>query len=293
MEIVKIENLRKYYGNNRGIENVTFSVNKGEIFGFIGPNGSGKSTTIRILMGLIKKDSGNATVFDKEAGPDSSFINKRVGYVPSEINFYNDMRVGEFLDYSSKLKNGEGSDYSELVTLFELDVTKRIKELSFGNKKKVGIINAFLNDPELIILDEPTSGLDPLMQKRFYDLIKKSAKKGKTIVLSSHNLNEVKQLCERVAIIKEGEIVKIDEVHKIKEVKQVSITTKEKINFEKEEIRELVKQDYKYEFNYSGNINDLLKFLSAYELENVSIKEADLEETFKQYYERDERNENN
>ncbi|HEY8420101.1 MAG TPA: ABC transporter ATP-binding protein [Clostridia bacterium] len=206
---VQINNLKKYYGAHMGIEDVSFSVEAGEIYGFIGPNGAGKSTTIRILMGLLFPDSGSAQIFSKDVLKFDEEIKSRVGYVPSESVFYKNMRVKDILTYSAKLRGCDSKRIKELTELFELDVNKKGKELSFGNAKKVSIILATMHSPDLLILDEPTSGLDPVMQQRFFNLIEQERERGATVLLSTHILNDVQRVCDRAAIIKKGVIADI------------------------------------------------------------------------------------
>lgn len=289
MKIIESNSLNKYYGINKGVEDVSFDVYKGEIFGFIGPNGSGKSTTIRVMMGLIFKNKGSLKVFGEEVGNNSYKINKNIGYVPSEINFYEKMNIGEFLEYSRELKKYEGMEYLELVEFFDLDLTKKIEELSLGNKKKVAIISALINNPDLIVLDEPTSGLDPLIQQKFYELLRKKSKEGKTIFLSSHNLNEVRDLCERVAIIKDGMILKVAKLSDLKNdrMKKIKIYSSDKINFDLEGVSCLESIDNVTMFNFIGNINDLIKQLTKFKIDNLNIDEEDVEQTFMHYYEKE------
>jgi len=199
MNVIEIKNLTKNYGKARGITDVSFNVEEGEVFGFIGPNGAGKSTTIRTLLSLIYPTSGSATIFGKdciEFGPE---IKKEIGYLPSEVFYYDNMKVIDLLKYSASFYKKDCSKrITELAEAMDLDLNKKIDDLSFGNKKKVGIVQGLLHEPKLIILDEPTSGLDPLMQQKFFDLLEEENKKGATILLSSHILSEVQRLCNRL-----------------------------------------------------------------------------------------------
>ena len=208
MHIIETKDLTKYYGKHRGIENVTFQVQEGEIFGFIGPNGAGKSTTIRTLLSLIHKTSGEATIFGLDCERDSREILKQVGYLPSEVFYYDKMKAIDLLTYSASFYSGDCTNrIRELAWRLELDLNKRVEDMSLGNKKKVGIIQGLLHSPKLIILDEPTSGLDPLMQRTFFDLIREENQRGATVLFSSHILGEVQRMCHRVAIIKDGALV--------------------------------------------------------------------------------------
>ena len=193
--VIEINKLSKYYGKHRGIEDVSFSVAEGEIFGFIGPNGAGKSTTIRTLLALIHPTSGSATIFGKDCIKEAPSIAQDIGYLPSETFFYEGMTVKELLDYTAKLYRKNCSNrIKELSERLKLDTSRKIRDLSFGNKKKVGIVAGLLHSPKLIILDEPTSGLDPLMQETFFGILKEENEKGATILFSSHILSEVQKM---------------------------------------------------------------------------------------------------
>jgi ABC-2 type transport system ATP-binding protein len=290
--VIEINNLTKYYGKSRGIIDVSFNVEEGEIFGFIGPNGAGKSTTIRTILSLIYPTSGSAKIFGKdciEFGPE---IKKEIGYLPSEVFYYDDMRVDDLLKYSASFYKKDCSKrIIELAEIMELDLRKKIDDLSFGNKKKVGIVQGLLHDPKLIILDEPTSGLDPLMQQKFFDLLKDENKKGATILFSSHILSEVQKLCERVAIIKEGRIISLERISALREnsYKKIKAETPAEIVtdfFTIEGVSNIEVKDNIISFLFRGNINLILKKLSAIELSNLWIEEPDLEEIFMHYYEK-------
>ena len=213
MGIIEVKNLKKYYGKSRGIEDVSFEVEEGEIFGFIGPNGAGKSTTIRTLLALIYPTSGSASIFGKDCIAHAHEIAMDIGYLPSEVFYYDGMRVLDLLKYSASFyKKDCTARINELAEALDLDLKKKIDDLSFGNKKKVGIVQGLIHQPKLIILDEPSIGLDPLMQQTFFELLREENKKGATILFSSHILSEVQKLCNRVAIIKDGSIINIDTI---------------------------------------------------------------------------------
>ncbi|WP_291634406.1 ABC transporter ATP-binding protein, partial [Clostridium sp.] len=218
MNVIEIKNLTKSYGKARGIIDVSFNVGQGEIFGFIGPNGAGKSTLIRTLLSLIYPTSGSATIFGKDCVEFGPEIKKEIGYLPSEVFYYDNMKVIDLLKYSASFyKKDCSTRIVELAEIMDLDLNKKIDDLSFGNKKKVGIVQGLLHSPKLIILDEPTSGLDPLMQQKFFELLEDENKKGATILFSSHILGEVQRLCNRVAIIKEGKIIKVEKISTLQE----------------------------------------------------------------------------
>jgi ABC-2 type transport system ATP-binding protein len=290
MNIIEVKNLTKFYGKNRGIVDVSFNVLKGEIFGFIGPNGSGKSTTIRTLLELIHPTSGEASIFGKNAIESSKEIMFDVGYLPSEVNYYDNMKVIDLLNYSASFYKKDCSErIKELCLIMDLDSTRRIDELSYGNKKKVGIVQALLHSPKLLILDEPTGGLDPLMQQKFFSLLKEENKKGVTIFFSSHVLSEVQKICDRVGIIKEGKIVKIEKIHDINKnnYKRFKVETKTKIDsdyFNMDEVTDLVVNHNTHNFIYKGDLDKVFKKISEISLNNIIVSEPDLEEVFMHYY---------
>ncbi|MCK5811609.1 MAG: ABC transporter ATP-binding protein [Clostridiales bacterium] len=289
MKIIETTNLTKFYGKNKGIEDVSLSINEGEIFGFIGPNGAGKSTTIRLLLSLIYPTSGKATIFGKNCFKYGHEIRNDIGYLPSEVFYYDKMRVKELLKYSASFYKGDHSKrIIELADIMELDLNRKIDELSYGNKKKVGIVQGLLHQPKLIILDEPTSGLDPLMQQKFFDLILEENKKGATVFFSSHILGEVQKLCNRVAIIREGHIVKIEDIKTLRNdnYKKVSIRTSnhnQKV-FAIEGISNIEQVDGEINFFFNGDINVLLSLITKHKVNDVIIEEPTLEEIFMHYY---------
>lgn len=289
MNVIEIKNLTKNYGKARGVTNVNLNVEQGEIFGFIGPNGAGKSTTIRTLLGLISPTSGSATIFGKNCN-DAPEVRMEVGYLPSEVFYYDNMRVIDLLKYSASFyKKDCTKRIKELAEVMDLDLKKKIDDLSFGNKKKVGIVQGLLHEPKLIILDEPTSGLDPLMQQKFFELIEQENKKGATVFFSSHILGEVQRLCSRVAFIKGGKIIKLEKMSTLQEntYKKFSIDAKAVIAKEYFELTGVSKLEVKgntVDFIYKGNINSIMKKIADIELRNLTIVEPDLEEIFMHYY---------
>jgi ABC-2 type transport system ATP-binding protein len=295
VNVIVTDKLTKSYGKARGIVDVTLDVQQGEIFGFIGPNGAGKSTTIRTLLAFMFPDSGSARIFDKDCFTQSDEIKKEIGYLPSEVNYYDDMKVGELLSYSSRFYKKDCSKrIKELVDIFDLDTSKRIDSLSFGNKKKTAIVQALLHEPKLLILDEPTGGLDPLMQNRFFDVLKQENEKGTTIFFSSHILSEVQRMCSRVAIIKEGRILKVEQVDVLRSGKYKKIRI-ESADKNIEEIRNLKgvskveEKDEAIEVLYSRDMDSIIRWLSQRHVENLWIEEPTLEEVFMHFYEKEER----
>lgn len=294
MNVIEINKLTKSYGKARGIVDVSFHVEQGEIFGFIGPNGAGKSTLIRTLLSLIYPTSGSATIFGKDCIKYAPEIKKDIGYLPSEIFYYDNMKVIDLLRYSASFyKKDCTKRMHELAEVMELDLHKKIDDLSLGNKKKVGIVQGLLHAPKLIILDEPTSGLDPLMQKKFFDLLKEENKKGATILFSSHILSEVQKLCDRVAIIKEGKIVQVEKISTLKEknYKKIRMETKTNLDmnyFNMTGVSKLEMKKHEVSFMYNGDINLLVKKMADIEITNLWIEELTLEEIFLHFYEKED-----
>lgn len=289
MNVIEIKNLTKNYGKSRGIVDVSLNVEQGEIFGFIGPNGAGKSTTIRTLLGLIHPTSGSATIFGKNCTKNPEVL-KDVGYLPSEVFYYDNMRVIDLLKYSASFyKKDCTKRINELAGIMDLDLKKKIDDLSFGNKKKVGIVQGLIHEPKLIILDEPTSGLDPLMQQKFFELIALENKKGATVFLSSHILSEVQKMCERVALIKDGRIIKLEKMSTLQEsnFKRIKIeapSNPDKAFFDMPGVSKVENDGKTISFLFKGDINKVIRKLAQIEVLNLSIDEPDLEEIFMHYY---------
>jgi ABC-2 type transport system ATP-binding protein len=289
MDIIEIDNLTKYYGKVKGIENVSFNVKEGEIFGFIGPNGAGKSTTIRTLLGLIFPSSGSAKLFGKDCIKFGSDIRSEIGYLPSEVFYYEKMKVKDLLKYSASFyKKDCTKRINELSDIMELSLNRRIEDLSYGNKKKVGIVQGLLHEPKLIMLDEPTSGLDPLMQQKFFDIISEENKKGATVFFSSHILSEVQHLCNRVAIIKEGHVIKVEDIKTLREDNYKKVTVKgdslDHMSLSFEGVSQLVKYDHSSSFFYKGDVKILIEAMAKQEIQDILIEDPSLEEIFMHYY---------
>jgi ABC-2 type transport system ATP-binding protein len=289
MNIIETNNLTKSYGESRGIINVNLQVKEGEIFGFVGPNGAGKSTTIRTLLNLIFPTSGGGKIFGKDIVKESSEIKKYIGYVPSEVKFYDESRVKDIIKYAESFyENSNKEDTDNLCKELEVELDKKMSELSLGNKKKVAIVQALIHNPKILILDEPTNGLDPLIQKKLFNILENQRTKGTTIFLSSHNLIEVENLCDRVAVIKDGRIVDVIEVDKIARKAGVKITLKAEgidnkvIQKLKGEIIENKKGEIT--FSFMGSIDELIKEISKFKVERLLIGEHTLEDTFMDYY---------
>lgn len=286
--IIELKHLKKYYGTSRGIEDVSLKINKGDIYGFIGPNGAGKSTTIRTIMGLINKTSGSIYINGKELNSEDIEIKRRIGYLPSEVNLYDDMSIKELFNYHESFYNDNlNKRRKELVKLLKIDENKKIEDLSLGNLKKVGIVLALMHEPEILILDEPTSGLDPIMQNTFHDILLKEKEKGTTILYSSHVLNEVSNICDKVGFIKDGKIIKEDLMTNIKESNYTYLKI---VSNEIEKIKKDLKLEvFKEEGNSITFINNLepnrlLEILNKYKIDHLLIEEVPLEDLFINYY---------
>ena len=286
--ILEVKHLKKYYGKSMGVEDVTLTLKSGEIYGFIGPNGAGKSTTIRTIMGLINKTEGKIFFNGEELNSNNPKVKELIGYLPSEVNLYGDMKVKEMLDYHETFyKKDIHKKRIKLVKLLKIDENKLIEDLSLGNLKKVGIVLALMHSPKLLILDEPTSGLDPIMQKVFHDILKAEKELGTTILYSSHVLSEVSNLCDRIGFIKDGVIIKEDELTNIKNNNYTYLKiSSEYINDIKKELGLKVKEENDKEVVFFNDLdtNTLLKKLSKYDIDKLLIEEVSLEDLFDKYY---------
>lgn len=287
MNAIQLSNLTKYYGKSRGILNLNLDVKEGEFFGFIGPNGAGKSTTIRTLLGLITPSSGQAKIFDETIRQRNPQIRSHIGYLPAEAVFYRGMKVKDLLKLSADLHYKDCSAEREILCRrLQLDVNRKVDELSFGNRKKVAIVSALQHQPKLLILDEPTSGLDPLMQREFFQIIRERNEQGATVFLSSHVLSEIQRNCTRAAIIREGRIIACDRVEALSKTNAKRISVQGQVSLDSlEEIRDLKENDGIFSFLYGGDIHRLLETLSAGTITDLSISDPDLDEIFLHYYE--------
>lgn len=271
-DVIRIQNLTKHYGKKRGVEDVSFEVRKGEIFGFIGPNGAGKSTTIRSMLGFIRYDSGSIKILGMDAVKDHENILRDVGYMPSEALFYPAMKVSDVIRYAADARKKDCSKEAEkLCERLQVDTSKKIRELSLGNRKKVSIVCAMQHRPEIFIFDEPTGGLDPLVQNTFFELIKEYVNEGATCILSTHILPEVRKHCDRAAIMRDGHLIKTDTVESLihSTAKSVKLTADGKTE----------------EYMFSGDINDLIRELSLKHVGNICIEDPSLEDMFMHFYE--------
>lgn len=286
MKAIETKGLTKFYGKARGIEGVDLTVEEGEIFGFIGPNGAGKSTTIRTLLGLINKTGGSASVLGMDIEKDHEQILREVGYLPSEAAFYSGMRVREVLELSARLRRTDcREEAGRLAERLELDLDRKVGELSLGNRKKVGIVAAMQHRPRLYILDEPTSGLDPLIQREFFELLKERNAEGATVFLSSHVLSEIGRHCQRAAILREGRLIKEESVDKLTGtgVKRVTLHGASALP-DVDGIRDVKQSGAAVSFLYSGRPDTLIRALTGISFEDVTLTDPDIEDVFMHYY---------
>jgi ABC-2 type transport system ATP-binding protein len=290
MTVIEVSHLTKYYGKARGIIDVSFHMDEGEIFGFIGPNGAGKSTTIRLLLSLIYPTSGSATIFGKDCIQYGPELRQEIGYLPSEVFYYERMKVIDLLKYSASFYDRDCTQrMHELAEMMELELHRRIEDLSYGNRKKVGIVQGLLHQPKLLFLDEPTAGLDPLMQREFFHLIREENRRGVTVFFSSHILGEVQRMCNRVGIIKEGRIIEIADIRTLQQnnYKKVRIAADDldATAFGFPGVTNLEQHNGVVRFFYKGDINVVMHQLGEMTVSDVTIEEPTLEEIFMHYYE--------
>jgi ABC-2 type transport system ATP-binding protein len=292
--IISVNHLTKFYGKTLGVQDLNFSVSQGEIFGFLGPNGAGKTTTIRMLLDLLRPSSGQIHIFGKEIYDHSLEIRRRSGYLPGNFSAYGNMTGIDFLRFAGSMRRTSPKLQSSLIDRFQLskeDLSQKVKHLSHGTLQKLGIIQAFFHQPEVLILDEPTIGLDPLMQEEFYRLLFEVQNKGKTIFFSSHNLAEVEKICHRIAIIRDGKLVALETLESLKKkkVRRLKFILKEPADGLKLPGANLVKQkDLYYEYLVEGDMKPLLQELSSLPIDDLIFPEPDLEEVFMAYYRKEE-----
>jgi len=285
--IIQIEKLTKSYGSHRGIADIDLGVNDGEAFGFLGPNGAGKTTTIRVLLDHLRPTSGRARVFGIETTVDPVAIHRRVGYLPGEFTLYDKLTGGQTIDYFANLRGGVDPHYqADLIARLDVDPTRKFKEYSKGNKQKIGLVVALQHRPDLLILDEPTSGLDPLVQQTFYEVIREAKAEGRTIFLSSHILSEVEKTCDRVAIIREGALARVDRVEALRDLAHHQV----ELRFAGEVpvgafaalpgVSDVATEDHILRMRVSGSITPVVREAARYELLDFVSREPSLEETF-------------
>lgn len=289
MSVIKIENLTKDYGSGKGVFDLSFEVKKGEVLGFLGPNGAGKTTTIRTLLGFIKADKGSVRINGLDPFKNAEEINKSLGYLPGENSLMDEMKGDDFIKFIADMKEMKNLDrIEELKEFFELDASGKIKKMSKGMKQKIGIVCAFMNDPDILILDEPTSGLDPLMQNKFVELILKEKERGATILMSSHIFEEIEKTCDRSVIIKNGRLVLIEDINKLKENKNKNFRIEFKNEFEAKNFAAMFMntsiKDKVVKVGIKGNMDEFIKKLASFDVVDIDIEQQSLEELFMHFY---------
>ena len=289
-KIIEINHLTKSYKDFKAVNDISLTINEGEIFGFIGPNGAGKSTTIKMLLNFIYPTNGSAQILGMDCVKDSTNIKKQVGYVSSDVRYYKEMTSLDMFKYTAEFHGipNQKEVIDHYLTYFEIEKNKKIADLSLGNKKKVAIVSALLQNPKLLILDEPTNGLDPMIQHRLFDELEAKRKAGMTIFLSSHDLHEIQTHCDRAAFIKNGEIIAIETISKGKELeKKVTVTAS---NLQKEELEaigvtQMMQTENTWQFIYQNELNPLMNLLNQKDIADLEIKPLDLEDKFLSMYE--------
>ncbi len=290
MGIIEINKLTKNYGNNKGVFDLSFEINKGEVFGYLGPNGAGKTTTIRHLLGFLNPDKGSTSINGLDCRKNSHIIQKDLGYLPGEITFMDDMTGIEFLKFMADMRGlKDFTKAQELIKFFQLDTQGKIKKMSKGMKQKLGIVCAFMHDPKVLILDEPTSGLDPLMQNRFVELILEEKSRNKTILMSSHSFEEVERTCDRVGIIKEGRLVTVENIETLRTSQRKNYIVRfESIEdaegFSKEKLKIIAVDKRTVTVSVIGDMSEFINAMSRYKVRSIDTSNQNLEEIFMQYY---------
>jgi ABC-2 type transport system ATP-binding protein len=292
--LIETEKLTKFYGRHRGIVEVDLAVAEGEAFGFLGPNGAGKTTMIRTLLDHIRPTSGRARIFGIDTTQDPVAIHRRVGYLPGEFVLYDKLTGGQTIEYFANLRGGVDPTYqADLVARLEVDLSRKFREYSKGNKQKIGLIIALQHRPDLLLLDEPTSGLDPLIQQEFYAVIREAKAEGRTVFLSSHILSEVEKTCDRVAIIRDGRLVRVDRTDALRDLAHhtVELVFTDHVPVEAFSalpgVSDVVAEDHILRMRVSGNITPVVRAAAHYELADFVSREPSLEETFLAEYSRD------
>jgi ABC-2 type transport system ATP-binding protein len=295
--VIIIDQLQKSYGKIQAVRGISMSVERGEIFGFLGPNGAGKTTTIRCMLDVIRPSAGTIRVLGLDAQRDALALHQRIGYLPGDVRLPGQMTGKQVINYFSRLQGLEPVLLNELVARFDVEMKRPMKGYSKGMRQKIGVVLAFMCDPEVLILDEPTSGLDPLLQKVFNEFLLEEQSRGKTVFMSSHIMSDVEKVCHRVAVIRQGELVTVEEVETLREKAGQRVTVEFGDTVAPEELTRIPgvsmvsknNNNSSYHFNISGNMDPLIKALSHHEVVRLQAEEAPLEEVFLKFYEEPEK----
>jgi ABC-2 type transport system ATP-binding protein len=289
--VIVIDTLHKSYGKVQAVKGISMRVEQGEIFGFLGPNGAGKTTTIRCMLDVIRPTSGTLRVLGLDAQRDKMELHKRIGYLPGDVRLPGQMTGKQVINYFSRLQGREPVLLNDLVARFDVEMKRPLKGYSKGMRQKIGVVLAFMCDPEVLILDEPTSGLDPLLQRTFNEFLLQEQARGKTIFMSSHIMSDVEKVCQRVAVIRQGEIVTIEEVEKLRQKAGQRVTVEFGDAVSADEVAQMpgvsmvTSHNHAYHFNVGGSMDALIKALSRHEVLRLQAEEAPLEEVFLKFYE--------
>ncbi len=293
--VIVVDDVHKAYGNVQAVKGISLSIEQGEIFGFLGPNGAGKTTTIRCMLDVIRPNSGTIRVLGLDAQRDTIELHRHIGYLPGDVRLPGQMTGKQVIQYFSSLRGYEPTLLKDLIDRFEVETKRPLKGYSKGMRQKIGIVLAFMNDPEILILDEPTSGLDPLLQRVFNDFLLQEQARGKTIFMSSHIMSDIEKVCQRVAIIRQGEVVTIEEVEKLRQKAGQRVTVEFGDTVSMEELTQIpgvsniTRQNSAYHFIVIGSMDNLVKALSRYKVLRLQAEEAPLEEVFLKFYENPQR----
>ncbi|TMF47691.1 MAG: ABC transporter ATP-binding protein [Chloroflexi bacterium] len=289
--VIVIDSLHKSYGKVQAVKGISMRVEQGEIFGFLGPNGAGKTTTIRCMLDVIRPTSGTLRVLGLDAQRDKMELHQRIGYLPGDVRLPGQMTGKQVIDYFSRLQGLKPVLLNDLVARFDVEMKRPLKGYSKGMRQKIGVVLAFMCDPEVLILDEPTSGLDPLLQRTFNEFLLQEQARGKTIFMSSHIMSDVEKVCQRVAVIRQGEIVTIEEVEKLRQKAGQRVTVEFGDAVSADEVARMpgvsmvTSHNHAYHFNVGGSMDALIKALSRHEVLRLQAEEAPLEEVFLKFYE--------
>ena len=289
--VIVIDTLHKSYGKVQAVKGISMRVEQGEIFGFLGPNGAGKTTTIRCMLDVIRPTSGTLRVLGLDAQRDKMELHQRIGYLPGDVRLPGQMTGKQVIDYFSRLQGLKPVLLNDLVARFDVEMKRPLKGYSKGMRQKIGVVLAFMCDPEVLILDEPTSGLDPLLQRTFNEFLLQEQARGKTIFMSSHIMSDVEKVCQRVAVIRQGEIVTVEEVEKLRQKAGQRVTVEFGDAVSADEVARMpgvsmvTSHNHAYHFNVGGSMDALIKALSRHEVLRLQAEEAPLEEVFLKFYE--------
>lgn len=292
--MITVQGLTKTFSGEKGIRELSFSVNRGEVFGFLGPNGAGKSTTMRHLMGFMKPDSGEASICGHDVWKSQGIVQRHTGYLPGEISFIDGMTGLSFLEFMGSMRGmKDKSKRDRLIRMLQFDASTPIRKMSKGMKQKVGIVAAFMHDPEVILLDEPTSGLDPLMQKLFIELVLEEKARGTTFFMSSHSFPEIERTCDRAAIIKDGVLVAVKNVHELQSMQRklfdiVFESREDALAFRSSGLPAESVDDFRVRVAIQGNYNDLIRETAKYKIRSLDVFTQNLEDIFMNFYDRED-----